>query len=290
MTKPKIAVLGLGIMGRGIALNFLKNGYEVSVWNRSIEKTVEFTALSASVAATPAIAAENADIIFDVTANDESSKYVFCDESEGVLSYAKDSAVLITCATLTVGWTLELAALCEKQGLVFFDMPMTGSRAGSESGNLQLLVGGDKEKFLEIEEHLEAISCDRPYFGAAGNGMKFKLILNAIQAAHVVAFGDAMRQAKAAGVDMDAAGSFLNEKPGGYPTQMSWKLFQDPPSKVNFSVKWILKDLIYAREMLEESGFSNSVSPAILDVSISVLQRAADSGLGDEDWTVVNQL
>lgn len=290
MTKPRIAILGLGIMGRGIALNYLKNDYEVVVWNRSQHKAVELEQFGATCAQTPAIAAMNTDIIFDVTANDESSQYVFCDEDNGVIANANRNSILITCATLTISWTLKLAKLCKENGFTFFDMPMTGSRAGAESGNLNLLVGGDKAKFEEIQEHLVPISSDRPYFGEAGNGMKFKLILNAIQAAHVIAFGDAMRQAQAVGVDLEATGSFISEKPGGYPTQMSWNNFQNPTSSTNFSVKWILKDLKYAKEMLSDFNFAEPIAPTILDASIARLQSAADAGHGDQDWTIVNSL
>jgi 3-hydroxyisobutyrate dehydrogenase-like beta-hydroxyacid dehydrogenase len=119
--------------------------------------------------------------------------------------------------------------------------------------------------------------------------MKYKLILNAIQAAHVIAFGDAMRQAKAVGLDSKVVGENIAIKPGGYPTQMSWNNFQLPPEKTNFSVKWILKDLKYAKAMLEEHRFKAPVSTTILDVSIAVLQKAEDEGHGDEDWTIVNK-
>ncbi len=288
MTKPRIAVLGLGIMGHGIADNFVENGYDVTVWNRSPEKTRDLADKGASVADTPAKAAQGADIVFDVTASDESSRYVFCDENDGIFSVATADQTLITCATLTIAWTLELAGMCAARDIAFFDMPMTGSRAGAESGNLTLLTGGDKEKLAEIRPTLEAIACDVPYFGEASSGMKIKLVLNAIQAAHVILFGDAMRQAAAIGLDTATTGELLSTKPGGVPTAQAWNSFQNPPEQTNFSVNWILKDLIYAREMLDETDFQAPINPTILDHCIDVYQRAADAGHGDSDWTIVN--
>ncbi|MFN8016300.1 MAG: NAD(P)-dependent oxidoreductase [Acidimicrobiia bacterium] len=288
MANPKIAVLGLGIMGNGIATNYLKSGYEVYVWNRSKDKCLNVEALGATTVDSPKAVCENADIIFDVTANDESSKSIFFDE--GILARATQNQVLITCATLSIDYVNELSSACEEKGLTFFDMPMTGSRIGAESGNLTLLVGGEETKLSDLRQHLEPIAGDVRYFGKAGNGMKFKLILNAIQAAHVIAFGQAMKQAKTVGLDLNTTAEFIAEKPGGYPTQMSSKAYFEPPSQTQFSVKWILKDLKYAKEMLNENNFSeSSLNVSILDASINVLQDAYDRGLGDLDWTVVNQ-
>ena len=288
MTKPRIAVLGLGIMGHGIADNFVENGYDVTVWNRSPEKTRDLADKGASVADSPAKAAQNADIIFDVTAGDESSRYVFCDEHDGIFSVATSAQTLITCATLTIAWTQELAQMCADKNITFFDMPMTGSRTGAESGNLTLLTGGDEDKLNELRPTLEAIAGDVQYFGEAGNGMKFKLVLNAIQAAHVIAFGDAIRQANAVGLDTNATGELLGVKPGGVPTAQASNSFINPPEQTNFSVNWILKDLKYAREMLAETNFKAPISPTILEHCIDVYQKAADAGLGDKDWTIVN--
>lgn len=288
MAKPRIGVLGLGIMGRGIALNYLQNEYDVVVWNRTPEKTVELVTAGAVAVTSPADVCENSDYVFDVTASDESSRFVFADEKFGILTRATSEKVLITCATLSIDWVNELSQMCKERELTFFDMPMTGSRAGAESGNLSLLVGGDIYKFEEVEPHLKAISNSTTFFGDAGSGMKFKLVLNAIQAAHVIAFGEAMRQVKGAGIDVNIAGNFLAEKPGGSPTRLSWNAFQEPLEEPNFSVKWILKDLQYAKKMLDQSSIEINVDPTILETSISVLQRAFDAGDGDRDWTIVN--
>jgi len=289
MTKPNIAVVGLGIMGRGIALNYLKNGYNVTVWNRSIEKTIELEQAGAKVASTPAEAAELTNIVFDVTASNESSNYVFNDSNEGILTTATPDHVLITCATLSVAQVKTQAILCEEKGLAFFDMPMTGSRAGAEGGTMILMVGGNKEKFKSIQPHLDAISSAQHYFGDAGKGMAFKLCLNAIQAIQIIGFGQAMRQIKAVDIDLDQAGDFFAAVPGGLPTNAAYKAFQNFPEQPNFQVKWILKDLKYAKEMLSETEH-DEINPSLLDACIASLQSAYDNGYGDEDWTVVNKV
>ena len=125
-----IAVLGLGIMGHGIADNFLKHGYEVTVWNRSPEKADDLVVRGAIVAVSVADAVAVADLVFEVTANDESSRELWLG-ADGIISHANAGQTLITCATLSVEGVDGLAVACAEKGLTFFDMPMTGGRQGA---------------------------------------------------------------------------------------------------------------------------------------------------------------
>jgi len=290
MTKKRIAVLGLGIMGNGIARNFLENGYEVTVWNRSPEKCEELVSVGAKAASTPTEATNNSDIIFDVTANDETSRELFLDEHNGIFNVGNENQIFITCVTLSIGCTDELSQAAKQKGLTFFDMPMTGSRAGAESGNLTLFVGGDKDKFETLKPILSSIASDLRYFGAAGSGMRFKLILNATMATHAFILGEALRQANTFGVDQNLTGEYLTEKPGGVVTNMAWKYFLEQPDQTQFSTKWMLKDLKYAKQMLESADDSYFVNPTYLDISIDRLQKAFDAGHGEADWTNANKI
>lgn len=168
--NKKIVVIGLGIMGHGIADNFLKNSYEVTVWNRSSEKADDLVKQGAHLASSIKEAVQNADIVFEVTANDQSSQEIWKD----ILQVAKSEQYLITCATLSVQWTDELAKKCGDASLTFFDMPMTGGRVAAESGQLTLLVGGNKGKLNEIKDELNAIAKDVKLFGDVGAGMRYK--------------------------------------------------------------------------------------------------------------------
>src|SRR5689334_21649471 len=98
-----IAVIGTGIMGSGMASNYRKAGYEVVVWNRSKEKLEPLTAQGAVAVATLKEAAAKADIIFDVTANDEGSRSVWLGE-DGILAAADKSKALIASGTFTAAW------------------------------------------------------------------------------------------------------------------------------------------------------------------------------------------
>jgi 3-hydroxyisobutyrate dehydrogenase-like beta-hydroxyacid dehydrogenase len=276
----RVAVLGLGIMGHGIAENFLRQGYDVAVWNRSPEKARDLAARGATMAGSVADAVDGAELVFEVTANDESSRAVWFGE-DGILAHAKPDQFLITCATLSVEFVDELAKMCAAKGLTFFDMPMTGSRAGAENGQLVLLAGGDEQKLSEVKLHLGAVASQVKYFGPAGYGMRTKLVLNCLQAVHLAGFGEAMRLAKAFGLDEKLTGDMLVEKPGGATTQMAWRDYQNYPEPINFAVELIAKDEAYALKSIDPD-----VAPLIA-ATLAAYQKAIADGHAQDDWTYI---
>lgn len=276
----RIAVVGTGIMGRGIVANFLKAGKSVVVWNRTPEKAKN---LGAKLVETPRDAANNADLIIEVTADDESSRDVWLGE-DGILAGSKAGHILVTCATLSAKWTDELAQKCSSRNLIFFDMPMTGGRPAAESGNLTLLVGGNKKKLAEFEPDLGEISQTVRYFGEAGSGMRYKLVLQVLQAIHIGGFAEAMQLAKNSDLEEISVGEALAERPGGLTTtNFAWPGYQQQPNPINFSVKWISKDLKYAKEMAVGENYP------LLETMIQRYEDAVDSGKGDADWTVITR-
>jgi len=276
-----IAILGTGIMGAGMASNYLKHGYTVYVWNRSAGRLAPLVAAGAIAVATPKEAAEKADIVFDVTPDDAASRTVWLGE-EGILAGARPRTVLIASGTFSIPWTNELARMCAERGHIHFDIPLTGSRMGAEGGTMTLLAGGGQKALDALRPDLEAISTKVYYFGKSGSGMRFKLILNMLQAVHVAGLGEALRMAKASGMDIEAVGTALADRPGGVITNLAWNAYRDAPKQTNFAVKWIDKDLHYAKD------FSAGLSVPLLDGVLKHFDTAVDKGLGEEDWTASN--
>ncbi len=223
---------------------------------------------------------QGAELVFEVTANDESARTVWLGKN-GIVDQATTNQVLITCATLSVEFVDELAKTCAEKGLTFFDMPMTGSRAGAEGGTMVLLAGGDEKKLNEVKPHLENIASQVKYFGPAGSGMRMKLVLNCLQAVHLAGFGEAMRLAKALALDEKQTGEMLCEKPGGATTQMAWRDYQNHSDPINFSVENIAKDETYALQSIDPK-----LAPLIAQTLAEYEQVIAD-GRSHDDWTIL---
>lgn len=279
----KIAVIGIGIMGNGIASNFLKHGYQVFVWNRHENKLKDLVKKGAVVKRTPCEATRSADLVFEVTANDESSRSVWLGK-DGILRGASPQKILIECSTVSIDWIDELVAACKKDHMPFFDMAMTGGRIGAEAGTLILLVGGNKQILESLKSDLKAISEKIMYFGPAGSGIRYKLLLNMLQAIHIGALGEVLNVAKTAGLDMKVVGDALAEHPGGTTTRFTWRDYQKEPNPINFSVQWITKDLTYAKK------FADSLPTPFLDEVLRKYTNAMKKKLDQKDWTIINKM
>jgi 3-hydroxyisobutyrate dehydrogenase len=128
-----VTVLGLGVMGGGMARRLIGAGQDVTVWNRSPEKTASFVKAGARAAATPREAATDADIIIAMVADDAASRATWTGVS-GALAGAKRGAILIESSTLTTAWITELAGFARAAGCDFLDAPVTGSKSHAENG------------------------------------------------------------------------------------------------------------------------------------------------------------
>ena len=276
----KIALIGCGIMGAGMARNFLAKNFDVYIWNRTKENVQSLVDAGAIFVDTPAEATRQADVIFEVTANDASSKAVWLDD-DGILSGANDTKSLIISATISAAWVDELTELCASKGLNFFDIPLTGSRAGAENGQLWLLAGGDKAKIDALKEVFSAISSKLLYFGKTGSAMRYKLILNMLQAVHIVGLGEALNIAKEQNLDLETVGQALCERPGGSATNLAWNGYKSDTKHVNFAIELITKDLTYAKEL---AGQTNT--PLLNDV-LTQYRNAIEAGKGTSDWSAV---
>lgn len=288
MKLKRIGIVGAGIMASGMAQNFLRAGYEVMVWNRSQQRLKPLLAAGVTGADSPKKLTQSADIVIECVSDDEASKGVWLG-GNGILAGSHSGVVLITSATLSLAWADELAALCRKRDVAFLDMPLTGGRGGAESGQLSLLVGGDAHVLDDIRPELGAIATTIFHFGAAGAGMRFKLMLNTLSAIHINAAAQAVELAKRAGIEPDIFYKALFEGSMGPASPATNILLRDsdlPNGEVNFAVRWIEKDLRYAQAMAKAYGASFD----LLDDTHDDYQKAMATTLADEDWSKIGRL
>lgn len=284
----RIGIVGGGIMAAGMAQNFLENGYVVYVWNRTKDHVQPLLDSGAEWCETPKDVAATADIVIECVSDDDASRHVWTDETSGILAGADMEKVLIASSSLSLSWVDELGRICQAKGLQFLDMPLTGSRAGAEGGTLRLLVGGDKAVLESIRADLDVIAENIFYFGPAGSGMRFKLMLNTLIGVQTNAAAQAILLAKKAGVDPAAFREAIVDGAMGVSsptTANALKYVEAPTDTVNFAAKWLEKDLRYALEMARQYDTQFD----LLEQTQQDYARALDS-VGDEDITHIAKL
>src|SRR5258707_6680684 len=136
----QVAFIGLGRMGHGMAGRYLDAGFTVAVWNRSKAKAEDLIARGARWAFSPAEAADGADAIATMVADDEASRTVWLG-NDGAAMTANTGTLAIECSTVSYRHALDLARELRERGLIYIDSPVTGLPDAAASGKMTLLVG-----------------------------------------------------------------------------------------------------------------------------------------------------
>jgi 3-hydroxyisobutyrate dehydrogenase len=280
----RVAVLGLGIMGRGIAANLLRKGFPTTVWNRTAARAEAFRVLGATVAGSPADAAQGAGVVIDVVTDVAASREVWTGPA-GALGAMPPGSTAVECATLSVRWIRELSALAQARQVAFVDCPMTGSKEGADKGTLTLLIGAEETDLEKVRPVLEAFSARIFHFGPAGAGMTYKLINNLILAAQTVATGEGIALAASAGLRLPLVAEAIQTGAMASPivkTKLPSIIRQDF-SDTQFALRWMLKDLRYGLELARELG----LRLPMLEKTCELYADAEVRGWGGQDFAAV---
>jgi 3-hydroxyisobutyrate dehydrogenase-like beta-hydroxyacid dehydrogenase len=197
----QIAFIGLGRMGHGMAGRYIENGFAVAVWNRSKAKADDLIARGARWAASPADAAEGADAIVTMVADDEASRQVWLGKA-GAAATTKSGTLAIECSTVSYLHALDLAAALRERGLIYIDSPVTGLPDAAATGKLTLLIGAEPADLERARPYLAPLSATIRHFGAVGAGTVYKLINNLIGAIQIAGIAEGLAIAEQAGLDM----------------------------------------------------------------------------------------
>ncbi len=208
--KQTVAILGLGIMGMGMAKNLLKAGFTVHAYNRTRSKAEPLAADGAHIHETPADAARAADIIIAMLSDDNASRAAWTGP-QGALASAKPGTILIDSSTITPGWVEELAKLAKVRDLEFLDAPVTGSRPQAEAKQLNFLVGGDAKVLGRARAVLEAMGQSVIHFGPIGSGARLKLINNFLCGVQIASLAEAMVWIERSGLNREQSLEFLKK-------------------------------------------------------------------------------
>ena len=281
---PRIGFIGLGIMGRAMALNLVKAGFQVSVYNRTRGSTAEFAGLGCQVAATPRALAKTSDTVITMV-SDVAAMEAVLEGPEGVLGAFMGGNTLINMSTVSPEYTAALAKKCFIAGVEFLDCPVSGSKPAAEGAQLVILAGGKKETVEKLTPVLKAMGRAVLYAGPAPAGTALKLCMNLIVAQLTTALAESAALAEAQGIAPGLIFDALEQNPAlncGY-----FKLKKDnilkkefPPA---FPLKHMLKD---ARFMLAEAGRKKLELPVTAAVE-KLMAKSYNNGYGDKDLSVI---
>jgi 3-hydroxyisobutyrate dehydrogenase len=197
----RVAFIGLGRMGRGMAGRYIDADFEVAVWNRSKAKAEDLIARGARWASSPADAAIDADAVVTMVADDAASRDVWLGK-DGANATMKSGGLAIECSTVSYDHALHLARELRGRGLTYIDCPVTGLPDAAASGKLTLLVGAEPADLERARPYLAPLSTTIRHFGGVGTGTVYKLINNLMGAIQIAGIAEGLAIAEQAGLDM----------------------------------------------------------------------------------------
>jgi 3-hydroxyisobutyrate dehydrogenase len=283
LTNTRIAFLGLGIMGSGMAGRLLDAGARLTVFNRSAERSSPLAARGATVAASPRDAVADADIVFSMVSDDAAS-HAMWEGGSGALAGVRPGTVLVECSTVTVGRITELAESATRIGCELVDAPVTGSKMQAAGGELFFLVGGSEQGLARIRPALDVMGKTVVHLGPVGSGALVKLINNFLAGVQAASLAEAIAIIERSSLDRNqTVAAIVNGSPGSPVMKtLASRILADDFSP-NFYLHLLAKDLGYAIGEGESRGVPMSMASAAL----GLLQNSIARGDGEKDMAAV---
>ena len=285
----RIAFVGLGRMGRGMAGRLLGAGHDLVVVNRTPGRADDLVARGATRADTPreAVAlADGVDAVVVMVSDDEASRSVWLGPDGVLAGDPAPGTLALDCSTLSHGWLLELAEETDRRGLRFLDCPVTGLPDAAAAGQLTLLVGADPDDLAAPQPLLEPMSSAVLHFGPVGTGNAYKLAINLMGAVQIAAAAELLAIAERAGLDLEQVADAVSTSQAASPQVVRntrRMVATNHHDDVVFSGRLRRKDTAYGVALADGLG----VDPAFGRVALARLDELLAAGLGEVNESAV---
>mgnify|MGYP001556907532 CR=1 FL=1 len=281
-----VAYIGLGIMGRPMALNLLRASYTVRIWARRAESMQPLIEAGATACSSPADAASGAGIIITNVSDTVDVEQVILGDS-GVIEGAASGSVVVDMSTISPSVTRDIAARLAKGGVEMLDAPVSGGEKGAIDGTLSIMIGGKADVYQRVLPVFEVLGSNIVLIGDNGAGQVTKACNQTVIAQTISAIGEAFVLATAAGVDPARvreallggfAGSRVLDSHGGRMLAHDFK--------PGFKSKLHQKDMRIVLETAHELGIA--LPGAAL--ATQLINALVGSGGGEDDSCAILQL
>ncbi|HSR50224.1 MAG TPA: NAD(P)-dependent oxidoreductase [Acidobacteriota bacterium] len=281
MSKEKVAFIGLGIMGAPMAGHLLKDGYALTVYNRTSSKCAPLVEKGAQQASSPAQAASQADIVITIVSDTPDVAEVI-EGDGGVLDGIRPGSVVVDMSTVSPDLERRLDAKLREKGSTLVDAPVSGGDVGAQKGTLAIMAGGDKEAFKRVRPLFEVMGKSITYCGPSGSGQVTKLCNQILVSVNLQAVCEALSLARRNGLDPSVMIEAVSGGAAG-----SWQLSNLGPKIVEddfapgFMIDLMQKDL---RLVMEAASSSDTALPgaALVHQLFNASQAQSEGGEGTQ--------
>jgi 3-hydroxyisobutyrate dehydrogenase len=273
----KIGFIGVGVMGRSMVRNLVKNGFEVLIYARNKEKVQDLVAEGLVLVTTIKELVQSSDVVITIVGFPYDVQEVYFDPDK-IINNAKPNTILIDMTTSSPTLAEKIYEAARAKGLSSLDCPVTGGDLGAKNGTLTIFVGGDKEVYEKVLPILKAMGTTIAYVGGPGTGQHAKLANQIAIAGAITAVSEMIAYAKANGLDPKALIDVWASGSAG-----SWQMKNNAPRALNgdlkpgFFIKHFIKDMNLALEEAQDKELQLKMLKTVRDM----FQELADRGYQD---------
>ena len=277
--KKKIGFIGLGQMGKWMALNLLRRGFDLTVADIDSAAVAFLTAEGAKAAATPAELAVQADWLFLSLPDAAVVEQVLLGPG-GLIENGRPDQIVVDLGTTAYMTTLELGRRLEDQGIFFADSPVSGMEARAREGNLTIMFGGERKIFEQLQPAFKALGNLILYMGELGSGQLTKLINQLLFNISAAAIAEILPMAVKLGLDPEKIISVVNSGTGkSFAAEFFGPRILENRFEEGYPLKHAYKDMISAAEI----GAHKKIPLPLVQAATTTYQMALAAGYGDED-------
>jgi 3-hydroxyisobutyrate dehydrogenase len=273
----KVAFVGLGNMGQGMAGRLLEAGHQLHLYNRTASRAQALVQRGARLFDTPKDACQGVDAVISMVADDEASRAVWL-ERDGILAAdPARSGFAVECSTLSHDWATDLSLRCVARGLRYIDAPVTGLPDAAAAGALTLLVGADADDLHAARGILDPLSRRIIRFGPVGSGTAYKLIINMMGAVQIASAAEGLAIAERAGLDVAVVADAMASSQAASPQvvrNVHRMAAEDHHHDIVFTSALRLKDVEYAVRFARALGIGSPFGA----VAAGVYRQLCDMG------------
>ncbi|MCM3603505.1 NAD(P)-dependent oxidoreductase [Robertmurraya korlensis] len=269
-----IGFIGLGVMGKSMARNLVKEGYKVIAYTRTKEKAQDILDEGVAWIETPEAITEKADIIITMVGYPSDVEQIYLGEN-GIVHTAKSGSFFIDMTTSTPTLAKKIYNEAKKKGIYSVDAPVSGGDIGAREGKLSIMVGGDEEVFDALQPIFQVLGSNIVYQGSAGAGQHTKMCNQIAIASNMLGVCEAVVYAEKAGLDPTTVLKSISSGAAG-----SWSLSNLAPRIIGgdfspgFYIKHFIKDMKIALDEAEQMGM---ITPG-LSLAKSIYEQLAEQG------------
>jgi 3-hydroxyisobutyrate dehydrogenase len=284
----KVGIAGTGRMGAAMAQRLMSVGHELTVWNRTPEKTRALAAAGAKVAATPAALAEGVDVVLTILTDAGAIESLY-EGADGLLSGKVSGKLFIEMSTVRPEVEIALAGKVKKKGAALVECPVGGTTGPAREGKLFGFVGGDDAEVARARPLLEQLCRRVEHVGPAGAGARMKLAINLPLYVYWQALGEALLLCRSLGLDPERLVSIFSDTSGASNvikmrgSSVAAHLAGADAGPATMNVDMVCKDL---RTMIEEARALGGALPAA-EAALKSFQEAAREGLAQHDQSAL---